>query len=58
MPTVRVAVSPRRPELTPLHRLVSEDLGTFFELYDERYLEQYGPLSEDRGDQPQVRGTG
>jgi hypothetical protein len=36
---------PRRPERTDLYQAVSENLELFHETYDERFLEQHGPLS-------------
>lgn len=37
--------SPRRPERTDLHKAVSENLELFYEIYDERFLDQNGPLT-------------
>lgn len=36
---------PRRPERTDLHQVVRENLEPFFEIYDEQFLDQNGPLS-------------
>lgn len=36
---------PRRPERTALYRAVAENLDLFYERYDDRFLEQHGPLS-------------
>jgi len=36
---------PRRPERTDLHLAVRENLDLFLESYDERFLDQHGPLS-------------
>ena len=34
----------RRPETTALYRIVAENLDLFYEVYDERFLAQHGPL--------------
>jgi len=36
---------PRRPERTDLHLVVRENLDLFIETYDERFLDQHGPLT-------------
>jgi hypothetical protein len=36
---------PRRPQRTDLHLAVRENLDLFLETYDERFLDQHGPLS-------------
>lgn len=36
---------PRRPERTDLHLAVRENLDLFLETYDERFLDQHGPLT-------------
>jgi hypothetical protein len=36
---------PRRPERTDLHQIVRENLDLFLESYDERFLDQHGPLT-------------
>jgi hypothetical protein len=35
----------RRPETSHLYRAVAENLDLFYETYDQRFLEQHGPLS-------------
>ncbi len=36
---------PRRPEKTAFYRAVSDNLDLFYERYDDRFLDQHGPLS-------------
>ncbi len=36
---------PRLPERTDLHQAVRENLHLFLETYDERFLDQHGPLT-------------
>ncbi len=36
----------RRPETTPLYKIVSENLETFIDTYEDRFLECYGFLSD------------
>ena len=35
---------PRKPQQTDLYRLIEQNLDLFYEVYDERFLVQYGPL--------------
>jgi hypothetical protein len=36
----------RRPETTDLYKAVQENIQTFYDTYDHRFLDQHGPLPQ------------
>lgn len=48
-PAARGVYKPRRPQASPLFRLVSDHLHRLQTVYDERFAREYGPWRPGHG---------